>query len=442
MSQGAAHQVLERIVAELKSRPTRPGQYRDLTVLLLDLRHATASMSATDRAHAAAVADSFTIPGPQATCTASLLQPVIKSDHFCVHYDSSTTQTWAQTTSDTLEHVYAYEVTTLGFRPPIDDGDQRTDVTLKDIGAQGYYGACEPATNDVKTEASCVLDNDFSSHQFPGPTSPLGDLQVTAAHEFFHAIQFGYNSFQQRWLLEGSAVWMEDQVYPSVNDYVQYVRAGGAIVNPRTPIDTDAQSQWYAATLFWKFLSESRHDPSIVKQVWDAASTYETRTALQDVVNVLAARKLSFRSEFGLFGVWNTLPPHTYVDRSLYPAPAYWGRVRLTRARPDTGWQKVVLNHLTNASLFIRPGSSLPRRARIRLSINAPSSPIPSATVQVRLHNGRVLIYTIGLNSHGDGSKVVTFNPRQVASVVVVATNASIYNANSRTFLVRAKALT
>ncbi len=446
MSRTAAHAVLEQVAAALKPSPNRTGRpvpYWDLTVQLVALKHAMASMSPADHARAAAlIGNDLSIPPPQPNCTAPFLQSVIVSDHFCVHYDASTTQAWAQTTSDTLEHVYAYEVGTLGFRPPIDDGDHRTDVTLKDIGSQGYYGACEPASDAVKTEASCILDNDFSPSQFPGPTSSLGDLEVTAAHEFFHAIQFGYNSFQQRWLLEGSAVWMEDQVYPSVNDYLQYVRAGGAIVNPRTPIDTDAQSQWYAATLFWKFLSESRHDPSLIKQIWDSASTYESRTALQDVVNVLAAHKLSFRAEFGLFGVWNTLPPHTYTDRSLYPAPAYWGRVRLTRARPDTGWQKVVLNHLTNASLFIRPGTALPRRARIRLSVNAPSSPIPWATVQVRLHNGRVTIYTIRLNGRGDGTKVVTFNPRQVASVVLVATNASAGNANNRTFLVRAKALT
>lgn len=450
MSRTAAHAVLEQVEAALKPSPNRTGRpvpYRDLTVQLVALKHAMASMSRTDRADAAAVADSFNIPPPQSSCTNN--STTIVSVHFCVHFTpksllnpSGTDPQWAQTTSDTLEHVFAYEHGTLGFNPPVDDGDGRTDVTLEDIGAQGYYGACEPASDAVKTEASCILDNDFSPSQFPGPTSSLGDLQVTAAHEFFHAIQFGYNSFQQRWLLEGSAVWMEDQVYPSVNDYLQYVRAGGAIVNPRTPIDTDAQSQWYAATLFWKFLTESRHDPSLMRQIWESASTYESRTALQDVVNVLAAHKLSFRSEFGLFGVWNTLPPHTYTDRSLYPAPAYWGRTRLTRARPDTGWQKVVLNHLTNASLFIRPGTALPRRSRIRLSVNAPSSPIPWATVQVRLHNGRVTVYTIRLNGSGDGSKVVTFNPRQVASVVLVATNASAANANDRTFLVRAKALT
>ncbi|MCW2857520.1 MAG: hypothetical protein JWR52_3135 [Marmoricola sp.] len=455
IGQAAAHQVLENVAAELKSRPSAGlSHYRDLTVLLLELRHAMGSMSATDRARAAALtADGPADPVSYPTCTGTITNPVILSKngqggpgHFCVHYtivgSDAASEQQAQLTADTFEHVYAYEVGTLGYRRPISDGDGLTDVTLEDMGAFRYYGECTPiGLHGVKASAACAVDNDFSPNQFPGPTSSLGDLEVTAAHEFFHAIQFGYNSYQERWLLEGSAVWMEDQVYPSVNDYLQYVRAGGAIVNPRTPIDTDAQSQWYAATLFWKFLSESRHDPSIVKQVWNLASTYVNRTAMQDVVSALAARGLSFRSEFGLFGVWNTLPPRTYVDRSLYPAPAYWARAHLTRSRRDTGWRKVVLNHLTNASMIVRPGPAMPRRTRPRVSINAPYSPIGWATVQVRMHSGQVLIYTVPLNNRGDGTKVVTFNPRQVSSVVLVATNASIYGADNRAFLVRARAL-
>lgn len=446
ISQHAAHLVLERIAAALKPSPAadrgaRPAPYRDLTVLLLELRHAMGSMNAADHARAAGLVGGFTIPPPSSTCTGT----VIVSAHFCVHYTTASIlnpdgadPAWAQTTSDTLEQVYTHEVTTLGYRPPVNDGDGLLDVTLEQIGDQGYYGACAPASNAVKTEASCVLDNDFAEF---APTAPINALRVTAAHEFFHAVQFGYNSYQDRWLLEGSAVWMEDQVYPTINDYLQYVRHGGAIIDPRTPIDTDDQSQWYAATLFWKFLSESRHDPSIIKQIWNAASTYVTRPALADVVNVLSARRLSFRTEFGLFGVWNTLPPGTYVDRGLYPAPRYWAQATLSKRNRDTGWQRVVLNHLTNGSLLIRPNANLSKRARVQVSVNGPSSPTPWATVQVRLRNGHVLVYNIALNRRGDGSKVVAFNPRTVSSVVLIATNASTRGANSQTFHVRAKAL-
>jgi hypothetical protein len=47
-----------------------------------------------------------------------------------------------------------------------------------------------------------VLDDDYSTSQFPDP--PLVSLDVTAAHEFFHAVQFAYDYFEDSWLMEGT----------------------------------------------------------------------------------------------------------------------------------------------------------------------------------------------------------------------------------------------
>ncbi|MCW2786407.1 MAG: hypothetical protein JWP74_2924 [Marmoricola sp.] len=443
MSRSTAHAVLERFAAALTTKPatgsrTTPTPYRDLTSLLVELQHAMGSMTRSDQRRATALRASLNIPQPQASCTAPFLQSVIVSKHFCVHYNSGATDAQAQLTSDTLEHVYSYEVGTLGYHAPLNDGDGRTDVTLQNIGGQGYYGACEPASDAIKTGASCILDNDFSEAEFHAP--PLNSLEVTAAHEFFHAIQFGYDSYQQRWLLEGSAVWMEDQVYPAVNDYLQYVRAGGAIVNPRVPIDTDSQSQWYAATLFWKFLSESLHDPGIIRDIWNAASNDTDRTALQDVVRVLSLHKISFGPKFARFGVWNTLPPNTYVDRALYPAPAFWATIDLGRSARDSGSQKLTLSHLTNGSLRVLPRSNLPAKTRLRVSVDGPGSSASQATVQLRLRNGKVTVYTIALNRSGNGSRTLSFNPKTVKSAILIATNASTGGA-TEVFHLRAQAL-
>ena len=48
---------------------------------------------------------------------------------------------------------------------------------------------------------------------------------MTAAHEFFHAVQFAYNAFQDSWLLESTAAWVEDEAFDSVNDNYQYLRS-------------------------------------------------------------------------------------------------------------------------------------------------------------------------------------------------------------------------
>ena len=61
--------------------------------------------------------------------------------------------------------------------------------------------------------AYCVVDNDYSPAEFPGVVNGLPALQVTAAHEFFHAVQFAYNAFQDSWLLESTAAWVEDEAF-------------------------------------------------------------------------------------------------------------------------------------------------------------------------------------------------------------------------------------
>jgi hypothetical protein len=276
-----------------------------------------------------------------------------------------------------------------------------------------------------------VLDNDFKSSQFGG-AAPLNSLRVTAAHEFFHAIQFGYDTGEDIWFMEGTAVWAEEQVYPTINDYLQYL-AYSAITHPRVPVDYNGIDNTpdlfyrYGAVLFWKFLSERFRTPAIVRRVWDYADTaHGSRYSLQAVSAALAERGSSFASAFAVFGAWNTKPNSSYGDRALFPSPAWWKVTGLTRSHRDSGRLAVGLNHLTNAAMYIRPGPRLPKRTHVRIYVDGPAlARMPRAVVQVRRRDGAVAYIGIPLNTNGDGSVLVNFNPRVVASVVVTLTNAS-----------------
>ena len=81
--------------------------------------------------------------------------------------------------------------------------------------------------------AYCVLDNDYAG--FPSHT-PLQNLQVTAAHEYYHATQFAYDIADDGWFLEATATWAEDEMYDDVNDNVQYLK-DSPITHPGRPID-------------------------------------------------------------------------------------------------------------------------------------------------------------------------------------------------------------
>ena len=53
-----------------------------------------------------------------------------------------------------------------------------------------------------------VMDEDYSDQADPAEV-----LQVTAAHEYNHILQFAYDAAQDTWMFESTAVWMEDLVY-------------------------------------------------------------------------------------------------------------------------------------------------------------------------------------------------------------------------------------
>ena len=237
---------------------------RDLGLLLHRLQVARPALSEADQA---AAIDASQRPVPASAGCADY-QPLLgakwtasASTHFCLHYRTAgagaATPTWVQTTLSVLEHVYATEVSSLGYRKPLDDGDHLDDVFLDQIGDQGYYGFCTTDDGTATSTAWCELDNDFAQSEFGAP--PANSLRVTAAHEFFHAIQFAYDANDSTWFLEGTAVWMEDQVYPAINDYLQYLTYS-QITQSEVPIDTTGTFERYGAVIFWKYLSEGYHD--------------------------------------------------------------------------------------------------------------------------------------------------------------------------------------
>ena len=91
-----------------------------------------------------------------------------------------------------------------------------------------------------------------------GPThTPLENLQVTAAHELFHAVQFAYDYYEDGWFMEATATWAEDELFDDVNDNVQYLRRS-PITLPGRPMDKfeDDGVFHYGVWIFFRYLTE------------------------------------------------------------------------------------------------------------------------------------------------------------------------------------------
>ncbi|MGE5481266.1 MAG: MXAN_6640 family putative metalloprotease [Chloroflexota bacterium] len=207
----------------------------------------------------------------------------------------------------------------LGMPSPYPDdgkgGDSCYDIYLKDLGdadkvpvngnidVGGVYGLTElgkqiDSSQPEKYESYIILDNNFSEldtareyGKAPRPayreTGILG-MKVTAAHEYFHAVQFlyGIENITGRLISEMMSVYMEYTLFPESRDHVQYVNAmlkrmGGD--NNDIYFGNPSALSGYAFSVFVKYITLKYGEES-VPQIWEIMSknnfdTYETYDA-------------------------------------------------------------------------------------------------------------------------------------------------------------------
>jgi len=344
-------------------------------------------------------------------------------------------------TVKTMNKVWQTEIGVYGYRKPRSDSrsgshhggnpNGRIDIFIADIGNRGLYGYCqtdEPRINRTtyrRASAFCVFDNDFKRSQFPTGANRLAALQVTAAHEFFHAIQFGYDLFEDRAFMEGSATWMEDEVFNAVNDNLQYLLSGSPVdpVNtpqrgPWIPLDAARPSTQYGTWIWYRFLSEV-HDDLFIRQVW-ARSIGRANYAFKSISELLVARGTSLAVMLAQFGVWNAAPASFYLEGARYPTAGAVSGGQLNPGGPPSNWGFDSL-HLSNNYLFFTPG---PGATTLNIGIDFPPG-VGGATVIASDLAGNGTVTPIALDGNGDAAPTpFPFDPAAVSKVTVVMTNA------------------
>jgi hypothetical protein len=372
------------------------------------------------------------------------------SANFCVHWVPTTGDAPPAADSDTdgvpdqvelttsvLEHAWSVVVDQSGYRAPLADlaspdhgPDGRLDVYLANIGPDGYYGFCtsdDPGSSSARqVSAYCVLDNDFSVLEYGAP--PLESLQVTAAHEFFHAVQFAYDYWDEIWFMEGTAAWAEELVHDEVDDNHRYLPTS-QLAKPWLPLDRTRDNARYGSWVFWQFLTEAfgsdgSPDPTVVREVLESA---EGRTqGLDALATTTRSRGVPFAAVFGYFGVVNLVPEAFYEEGGSFGVSAPVTRsLTLTAARPAKAVKDVELDHLTHDYYGFRPGESLTGRRRLKVVVDLPDRSRGSvASLLVLRRDGSLATKPVPLDASGNGSAKVAFSRSSVRAVYVVLTNA------------------
>ncbi|MDQ4054880.1 MAG: DUF6055 domain-containing protein [Actinomycetota bacterium] len=354
----------------------------------------------------------------------------------CLHWvrttsDAPPNDAWAQKSLSVLNRVYRFEVGQLGYRRPVPDGrhggNSKFDVYLKHLGP-GFYGYCvpeyyKPGSRRVAS-GYCVIDNDFSRQDYRG--RPVANLQVTLAHEFFHAVQFAYDFTDDPWIYESTAVWMEERFADKVNDSRQYLRVGQVRL-PHIPLDTfDEPGTHYGNWVWWEYLSK-RFGNGIVRQVWsrlDANEGEPNMYSTEGLRSTLRSRG-GFTKLFAAYAGANTVPAKFYPEGEHWPSAMLAGGDVLgtsdRRARFGTR-----VDHMASRNFVVKPDSTLRGGWKLRIKVNGPSrSSAPAAYLIVRKKSGEVERHAITLTRKGLGKAKVGFSGRRVTSVTVTVANAS-----------------
>ncbi len=209
-----------------------------------------------------------------------------------------------------FEKSYEVEVEEMQYRipPSMNDGANPYQVYVLDLNNSfGRAIRISPDSTAWEQKDVCsyiLFDNDFIGQGF----HLTGDeaIKVTAAHEFFHAIQMGY-VFRKidAFFFELSAVWMEDQVFDEVDNYLYYLDYFFSA--PEIPLNgvsftiPNVIRHIYGDCIFAFYLVEN-YGEDIIKQIWQLMPEMPAIEAMDKILKNL---NTSFKQEFVKFCMWN-----------------------------------------------------------------------------------------------------------------------------------------
>ena len=237
--------------------------------------------------------------------------------------------------ADIMDSVYSHIVDTLGYPPPPQDGyeeggDEKYDVYMRYLGSS-YYGMTwtDSLQYPQVMQATSYIEMNANPSRLPGYSDwssdrPMDAIRVTAAHEFFHAVQFGIDwgetevdilggdqVLDRRYWMEMSAVWMEEEIYDDINDYYSYLPyfynipeaslqqfAGGTDLHP------------YASVVYPIFLSE-KFGRDIIRDIWTLCGSMgfgpSFLKAADSAIIIASEHNHNWETAFADFALWNYL---------------------------------------------------------------------------------------------------------------------------------------
>ena len=250
---------------------------RDATVALRDLAVAMPALEGADRRAGAELLARPSDKNDRGYFGKEAQDSPICDAQFCVHWTDKAknapySEQYLDDIIDAMALSYTVENGTLGWKAAKSDGklgkrngkggEGQVDVYVTNLGPRLYgYASPDGKQKGFRRYAYLVLDNDYTGF----PLGPVQSMQVTAAHEYNHILQFNYDTFQDVWLFEATATWAEDEVYPAIDDYLNYIPAFAK--KPQVPMT--GQSIRIYAEAVWNHWLTYKYGEEVVRRTWE-----------------------------------------------------------------------------------------------------------------------------------------------------------------------------
>lgn len=119
------------------------------------------------------------------------------------------------------------------------------------------------------------------------------------AHELFHCFQFmiplEYSPKDRQWLMEATATWSENFVYPSYNSEHEYLKGFFYYLDQK--MIHYGSNREYSTYMWPLFLTQYNNNDAIIKTILNDAKTDSTKAATTNIPN--------FDNRFSDYGIWN-----------------------------------------------------------------------------------------------------------------------------------------
>ncbi|MBL7034010.1 MAG: T9SS type A sorting domain-containing protein [Candidatus Delongbacteria bacterium] len=254
---------------------------------------------------------------------------VSSAGNFRVHYhttgEDAATSAFVDSVCAVAEQVWQVESGQQDYQEAPRWADGRYHIYLQNLTSLFGYTLLTEAVNyddpDGPWYSRIILDNDYPEEVFELP--PQQALQVTLAHEYFHAIQVGlFDCTGQQWFMELTATWMEDQVYGQIDDWLRYLPAYLNTLDQSMRIMNGERE--YGMALWAHYLNQ-RFGAGLLLDAWyqGAVTRSDMMTICQELAQELAPE--NSWELFSQFHVWNmmtgerALPGFGYPEAQAYP---------------------------------------------------------------------------------------------------------------------------